>query len=233
MADGSTGRPASGGKKSKPGQPGHRQPAPKKRRPAPAAAPSARPAAQQDEPQSNARQPWAMRRPLPPNYPGAKRPTPKPRTARDRIDTIRYLLIIGTVLSAAGAVGSLIGVVLALGHVDSKLPFGEKYAIPVEFLLVIVVVYLLLTAVDGMALRFLMRGRVYDAIRVVMFGGLAMFALVVMGVIASFGQQGFLLAIAVAYALPWVLGPLIAAVPVTAAAGYMALAQRRLYQPKR
>jgi hypothetical protein len=64
-----------------------------------------------------------------------------------------------------------------------------------------------------------------------MFGGLGMFAVVVMGIIASFGQQGFLLAIAVAYALPYVLGPMILAVPVTAAGGYMALSQRRLYQP--
>jgi hypothetical protein len=226
MAEGSSSRPAAGGKKRRPGQT-----APKKKRPPQSGTgpTAAKPAAEEAQPEKQL--PWAMRRPLPPNYPGAKRPVPKPRTRRDRIDTIRYLLIIGTVLSAVGVVGSLVGVMLAMGNDDYELPFGDKYAIPIEFLLAIVVVYILLTAVDGSALYFLRQGRMYTAVRICMFGGLGMFAVVVMGIIASFGQQGFLLAIAVAYALPYVLGPLIVAVPVTAATGYMALSQRHLYKP--
>jgi hypothetical protein len=224
MAEGSSGRPAAGGKKRRPGQTTGK----KKRPPQSGTGSAAAKPAAEEAPQ---KQVWAMRRPLPPNYPGAKRPVPKPRTRRDRIDTIRYLLMIGTGLSAVGVLGSLVGVVLAMGNADYELPFGDKYAIPIEFLFAIVVVYVLLTAVDGSALYFLRLGRMYTAVRICMFGGLGMFAVVVMGIIASFGQQGFLLAIAVAYALPYVLGPLIVAVPVTAATGYMALSQRHLYKP--
>jgi hypothetical protein len=85
MAEGSSGRPAAGGKKRRPGQTA----AKKKRPPQSGTGPTAaKPAAEQA--QTERQLPWAMRRPLPPNYPGAKRPTPKPRTRRDRIDTISF-----------------------------------------------------------------------------------------------------------------------------------------------
>lgn len=228
MTDGSSGRAASGGKKRKPGQPGHRQPAPRKRRPAQASATPA-PAVRRSAPAPKPRSPWAM---LGATQPGTARSRAKARPRRDRLKTIRYCVTIGAALSAVGVVGSIIGVVIALGNPDDLLIFDEKYSIPVEFLLGIVGFYVLVTAVDVTAVLMFRRGRNDEGIRVAMFGGLALFAVVVFGIIFMFGPQGFPLAIVVAISLPWLLGPLIAAVPVTAAAGYMALAQRKLHSPQ-
>jgi hypothetical protein len=137
----------------------------------------------------------------------------------------------GTVLAAAGVVGAIVAAVLALGHESAELPFAEKYVLPVEFILVVIVVYAVYAAVNGLTWLRLRHGEAYKAVRIAMFGGLGMLFLMVMGVIAGFGQQGFLLAIAVAQRVPYLLGPLIVLVPVTAAAGYVALSARRQLQP--
>jgi len=163
----------------------------------------------------------------PPRMPGAL-PEKRPRTAADKRDTYRSVLLIGLAAHLAGIVGSLLALGLAFRVPGNELPIGESdLAFPVVFILVILAMYVCFVILHAVTLWFVRQSRPRPALTIMSIGGLVLAIGVFFSGFLLFGERFILLGAAAAYAVPYFLAPLLVGVPTTAAAAALSIRQIR------
>ena len=155
-------------------------------------------------------------------------PPKRPRTAADKRDTYRSVVLIGLAVHSIGIIGSFLALGLAYRSPVDELPIGtSELAFTVPFIAIMLGIYVCFTLVHGITLYFVRELRPRPALTVMALGGLVLSIGVLFAGFLLFGERFFLLGAAAAYSTPYFLAPLLIGVPTSVAAAVMSVRQVR------
>lgn len=157
---------------------------------------------------------------------GLRAPGAQPRAQVRLSSALRNLLIIGLGVHGVGVLGACLAIGIALRSADNELAVEAGVSFPLLFLVVVLATNVCFATVHGAALWLVRRGDPRRGLKMMVSGGGVLTVAVVLGGFFVFRERFLLLGVAVAYAVPYCLAPLIVGLPTSVAAAVVAFRQR-------